>query len=69
MPVMNMFDADLTREGDKYFVELGGYKVELSKEKEERLKKNNVESQEVILGVRPEHTNIADKGVSAKVDV
>ena len=69
MPVMNMFDADLTREGDKYFVELGGYKVELTKEKEERLKKNNVESQEVILGVRPEHTNIADKGVSAKVDV
>ena len=69
MPVMNMFDADLTREGDKYFVELGGFKVELSKEKEERLKKNNVESQEVILGVRPEHTNIADKGVAAKVDV
>ena len=69
MPVMNMFDADLTREGDKYFVELGGYKVELSKEKEERLLKNNVESQEVILGVRPEHTNIADTGVSAKVDV
>ena len=69
MPVMNMFDADLTREGDKYFVELGGYKVELSKEKEERLLKNNVESQEVILGVRPEHTNIADTGVAAKVDV
>ena len=69
MPVMNMFDADLTREGDKFFVELGGYKVELSKEKEERLLKNNVESQSVILGVRPEHTNIADKGVAAKVDV
>ena len=69
MPVMNMFDAQLTREGSKYFVELGGYRVELSKEKEERLLKNNVESQEVVLGVRPEHTNITDSGVAAKVDV
>ena len=29
MPVMNMWDAKLIREGDKFFVELGGLKVEL----------------------------------------
>ena len=69
MPVMNMFDGRLTREGDKYFAELGGIKVELSKDKEERLKKNNVQSQDVILGIRPEHTALADKGVPAKIDV
>ena len=69
MPVMNMFDAKLIREGDKYFAQLADYKVELSPEKEARLLKNNVQTQDVILGVRPEHTDLADKGVTAKVDV
>ena len=69
MPVMNMFDAKLIREGDKYFAQLADYKVELSPEKEARLLKNNVQTQDVILGVRPEHTDLADKGVPAKVDV
>ncbi|MBQ5951912.1 MAG: ABC transporter ATP-binding protein, partial [Lachnospiraceae bacterium] len=69
MPVMNFFDAQLIREGKTFFVELGGLKVELDEEKEERLLKNDVQSQPVTLGVRPEHTNISDKGVEAKVDV
>ena len=69
MPVMNFFDAKLIREDKKFFVELGGYKVELSPEKEERLLKNDVQSQEITLGVRPEHTDVADEGVAAKVDV
>ena len=69
MPVMNFFDAELKREGDKFFVELGGTKVELDPEKEARLLKNNVQSQAVTLGVRPEHTNIDETGIAAKVDV
>ena len=69
MPVMNFFDAELKREGDKYFVEVGGVKVELDAEKEARLKANNVQSQSVTLGVRPEHTDLAENGVAAKVDV
>ena len=69
MPVMNFFDAQLIREGDKYFVELGGEKVELSADKEERLAKRGVQSQTVTLGVRPEHTAIADKGIDAVIDV
>ncbi|MBQ1602638.1 MAG: sn-glycerol-3-phosphate ABC transporter ATP-binding protein UgpC [Oscillospiraceae bacterium] len=69
MPVMNFFDAKLIREDKKFFVELGGYKVELSPEKEERLLKNDVQSQEITLGVRPEHTDVSDEGVAAKVDV
>ncbi len=68
-PQMNFFDAKLTRENDKYFVELGDVKVELSEEKQQRLAANKVEPQEVTLGVRPEHTNIVESGIEAKVDV
>ena len=68
-PQMNFFDAKLVREGEKFFVELGGIKVELSADKEARLLANDVQSQEVTLGVRPEHTNITPSGVPAKVDV
>ncbi len=69
MPVMNFFDAKLTREDKKYFVELAGYRVELSPEKEARLLANDVQSQDITLGVRPEHTDLADAGVPATVDV
>ena len=68
-PQMNFFDAKLTKEQGKYFVELGGVKVELSEEKQARLAANNVEPQEVTLGVRPEHTTLGDTGIVAKVDV
>ena len=69
MPVMNFFDAELKREGDKYFVELGGIRVQLDEEKTARLLNNNVESQSVTLGVRPEHTDVSDAGVTATVEV
>ena len=69
MPVMNFFDANLVREGNKFFVEVGGYRQELAPEKEERLLNNNVQSQPVTLGVRPEHTDVSDEGVAARVDV
>ncbi len=69
MPVMNFFDAELKKDGNKYFVEVGGYRVELAPEKEKRLLANNVSSQPITLGVRPEHTDVGDSGVSAKVDV
>ena len=69
MPVMNFFDAELVREGDRFFVEVGGYRTELSPEKEERLLNNLVQSQSITLGVRPEHTDVSDTGVEARVDV
>ena len=69
MPVMNFFDAKLVREGSKYFVEVGGYRQELSPEKEERLYNKDVQSQDITLGVRPEHTDVAEEGVAARVDV
>ena len=69
MPVMNFFDAELVREGNRFFVEVGGFRTELSSEKEERLFNNDVQSQTVTLGVRPEHTEVTDTGVAATVDV
>ena len=69
MPVMNFFDAELKREGNRFFVELSGVKVELDEEKTARLLANDVQSQPVTLGVRPEHTDISNEGVPAHVDV
>ena len=69
MPVMNFFDAKLLREGEHYFVELGGHKVHLSEDKCARLAEKDVPSQDVTLGVRPEHTELSKDGVAAKVDV
>ena len=68
-PQMNLFDARLAKEQDRYFVELGGIRVELDGEKRERLAAKGVESQDIILGVRPEHTQLVESGVAAKVDV
>ena len=69
MPVMNFFDAKLLKEQNKYFVELGSLKVELSEDKQARLAANHVEPQEITLGVRPEHTDLDQDGVPATVDV
>ena len=50
-------------------VEVGGYRTELDAEKEARLAAHDVQSQPITLGVRPEHTDVADAGISAKVEV
>ena len=67
-PQMNLIDANLAIENGKYVVKLGGYTVELSAEKQANLKKNNVQAQEIVLGVRPEHITLG-KGLSGTVDV
>ncbi len=68
-PQMNLFDAKLLKNGDRYAVELGGVTFELSEEKQAALKANNVAEQEITLGVRPEHISLADEGVAATIDV
>lgn len=72
MPQMNMFDAKLIEQSGKYSVELGGVSIILSEEKQAALAKNNVKSQKITLGIRPEHIALAEAGkdaITGKVDV
>lgn len=72
MPQMNMFDAKLVEQSGKYSVELDGVSIALSEEKQAALAKNNVKSQEITLGIRPEHITLAKAGkdaITGKVDV
>ena len=69
MPQMNLFDAKLVKRDGKYGVEVDNIYVELSEEKNERLTAKNVPEQEVTLGVRPDHINLAEEGIRGRVDV
>jgi len=69
-PQMNFFnDAKLVKVNGKYVVELGGITIELSEEKQAKLAANNVEPQDIVLGVRPEHIELTDSGITGTVDV
>ena len=68
-PQMNFFNSKLVKVDGKYAVELGGHTVVLSDEKQAALTANNVEEQEITLGVRPEHITLAEDGVEGKIDV
>ena len=72
MPQMNFFDAVLVEKDGAYSVKVGGIEVALSAEKQERLKAKQVKSQEITLGVRPEHiTLLADdqSGIHGIIEV
>ena len=66
---MNFFDARLVNENGKYSVDVDGLKVELSEDKQERLKAKDVKDQDITLGVRPEHLMLGDTGIHGVIDV
>ena len=68
-PQMNMVDARLLKKDGKYMVDTGAICVELSEEKQARLAAKNVEEQDIILGVRPDHLMLCADGIKGKVDV
>jgi len=68
-PKMNLFDAKLVKVNGKYAVDLNGYVVTLSDEKQNALAANHVTEQAITLGVRPEHITLETVGVEASVDV
>ena len=68
-PQMNLLDAKLVKANGKYAVELAGYTVELPEEKQARLAANNVEEQEIVLGVRPDHLELVEEGIETKIEV
>ena len=59
-PKMNTFKTNLVLENGKYYVTPYGAKIEVTGKKAEQLKEKGVTSQEIILGVRPEHVTLAD---------
>jgi multiple sugar transport system ATP-binding protein len=70
-PQMNFFDAKLLRRGDAYAVSMGSITVELSQEKQEKLRAKGVQEQDITLGVRPDHILLNDgsNAMEAIVDV
>ena len=68
-PQMNLFDAKLIKVDGKYAVQLANLTVTLSDEKQARLAANNVDEQEITLGVRPEHLELNNDGIESTVDV
>ena len=71
-PQMNFFDAELKKTGDKYSVMLYGTEFAISEEKQASLRARGAAAGPVVLGVRPEHIMLCDKGatsVKATVDV
>ena len=71
-PQMNFFDAKLIKEGETYYAEVCGAKVELAADKQAALKANGVEPQDITLGIRPDHITLANdaaNAIEATVDV
>ena len=61
-PKMNTFKTNLISEGGKYYVTPYGAKIEVTGDKAAALAGKSVGSQEIILGVRPEHFVLAKAG-------
>ena len=68
-PQMNLFDATLSKKGDKYVATVQGKDFELPADKQEALKAMADVPSEIIVGVRPVHVHLADDGIDATVDV
>ena len=66
-PKMNTFKTNLICEDGKYYVTPYGAKIEVTGKKAEMLKARNVQSQEIILGVRPEHVTMTDAADPAAI--
>lgn len=68
-PQMNFFEGQLQKENGRFFVEAGGFRVQLSEEKQERLFACDVQPQAITCGVRPEQLRLADSGIPAELGV
>ena len=68
-PPMNFFDAKLIKEKDKYKIKLDDYEVALPSHSNKLLNDKNIETQEITLGIRPNHLTPAKQGIDAKVNI
>ena len=68
-PKMNIIRTELTKEGGEYFVKPFGVKIAVDGSKGEMLKAKNAPTGEVLLGVRPEHIQMAHAGDKGAIPV
>ena len=70
-PMMNTVHCDLIREGNKYFVNPYGYKLPVDGDKGKALLERDIQSRPIILGIRPEHIQLAQgkDGVPVTIQV
>ena len=68
-PMMNTFNTHLEEKGGKYSVELFGVTIPVTGEKGEALKAKEVKSQDILLGVRPEHMTLKIKQDKVSIPV
>ena len=72
-PQMNFLKASLVRTGDSYSVSLLGVNLALNPDQNEVLARKKTGSQEVILGIRPEHTAVLferdENAIECTIDV
>ena len=72
VPQMNFFDADLTKEGGKYYATLLGKKIVLGEAQQKALTEKQQEPMPIVLGIRPVNIDVGvpnDKLFEAKIDV
>ena len=60
-PMMNTFNTHLEEKGGKYSVELFGVEIPVTGDKGKALADKKVKSQDILLGVRPEHMTLKVK--------
>ncbi len=65
-PQMNFFHGELCRDTE-YYVRLANQRVEISPDKQSRLRALDVQPQPVVLGIRPEHVELDGNGAFSGV--
>ena len=69
-PIMNFFDhCRLLLERDTYIAEIRGVRFELEEFQQKALRSRGVKPCDVICGIRPQHINVGEGELSAKVEV
>ena len=68
-PMMNTFNTRLIEENGKYSVDLFGVNIPVTGEKGEALKAKGHKSQDILLGVRPEHMTLKVKKDAISIPV
>ena len=68
-PMMNTFNTHLEEKGGKYSVELFGVEIPVTGDKGKALAEKKVESQDILLGVRPEHMTLKVKQDKVSIPV